>query len=198
MEITQEQYEEYSNLKRMLENQVKLDAAKSVRRLEDDIDTPVRKCVAAFALLGCEPKWSCCGFDYDGQPLYKHHQYGRVYFILGNNDHTTGVIRLFPKFSEGVWIARAISQDEIDFHLEFFNPIPQWCSNDCIHYHEPAAVGIGQLELYLAKFQDIFSETATVKDSNGRFRHLFPAWQFPAREDWIVTKDSFSLCKNVL
>jgi hypothetical protein len=53
-----------------------LASEETIQNLEDDIDKPMKLIVGAAALIGAKPQWSCCGFNYDGQPAHKDHVYG--------------------------------------------------------------------------------------------------------------------------
>ena len=80
--ISDEDYKEYRTLQHNALFQQKLESVRGMKNLRDDIDVPIRKLVAMFALLGCTPLWSCCGFDYDGQPMHKTHEYGNIYSFI--------------------------------------------------------------------------------------------------------------------
>src|SRR3990167_575278 len=78
--------EELTFLRSIYKRERILKSVKSITRLEDDIDEPLKTCVMALALLGCEPVWSCCGFDYAGQPIHKSHEHGRCGIRLRDNE----------------------------------------------------------------------------------------------------------------
>src|SRR3990167_10289827 len=87
-ELTEQEFQEYLNLRSLYSREKMLESVRSVRCLRDDIDQPIRNCVAYLALLGCNPVWSCCGFDYIGQPIHKSHEYGSSGFCLTDNEQT--------------------------------------------------------------------------------------------------------------
>ena len=187
-EITDFEWEEYSRLKTAAKHDLD---ARSIQdtSLEDDIDAPIKKCVMAFALLKCEPMWSCCGYDYLGQPLHKWHEYGRVFFILKNNESSKMVIGGLATVGKGAWVVKYRNQDTIDFHFNFFNPIPEWDNRDCPYYYEPAAVSIGNIEAYLLSLKHLMFQGVWLQDTSKMYAITWPAWEYPPRPDWLIRKE---------
>ncbi len=184
--ITDAEYEEYLYLKDAAERLEIFDSLGQITELEDDIDKPIKRCVAALALLGCEPSWSCCGFDYIGQPLHKHHQYGRIYFILGGPSER--FIKPFCEITEWEYAL----DDKVDFRIDVKNVIEQWDNARCIHYYEPFVCQIQHLETFLYRLSDSFSEEVVLRDTNGSFKKRIEHWQYPARTDWVIRKSDYT------
>ncbi len=181
-EITDEELAEYFMLKRHYGQDAIQESLSQLVSLEDDIDLPIKKCVMAFALLGCEPVWSCCGFDYQGQPFHKSHQYGRTYFIL-ENERALPICR---QFNLG-W-RLYLEGKHLDFHVDFQNVIPQWHRPDSPHFHEPAVVHIQALENYLLSKASEFSDEITLADTNGEYKYRYVYWQYPVLQPWTIHK----------
>jgi len=192
--ITDEEYQEYQHLKGIHTRELIQKSLNGVTRLEDDVDVPIKRCVMAFALMGCQPVWSCCGFDYAGQAIHKSHQYGRCYFILGNNYKTSSLIHTILFDSQGLlgasyWEISNKSDSMVDLHCTFSNMIPQWDDKDSLHYSEQIVQHIQCLEKWLMGFSSLFQESAVIKDTNKAYKDVFQSWQYPVREDWVITKE---------
>lgn len=197
--ISDEDYKEYMTLQHNVIFQQKLDSIRGLRSLKDDIDIPMRKLVAMFALLDCEPLWSCCGFDYDGQPIHKTHEYGNTYIALKNTQRTRSVIKILyaGKWIQErcndtdkweVWMTKGILYLRSDFdYFHRKNEYP-WSMHNCIHFPELAVIKIDELEnLMFLYFGDEFKETTVVSDTNRSHKTRVKNWQYPALEDWTVT-----------
>ena len=205
--ISDEEYEQFQILKQNAESQANFDSVRETKYLENDIDTPIRKLVAMFALLGCEPQFSCCGFDYDGQPLHKTHEYGCVYFILDDNSETEEVIQILMdrnivveddgktdkwttwKNAGGVILRTAFTKkhDSMDY--------PWVAKRTCIHYSEVAALNISVLERALRSLSDWFAPVVTLYDTNTEYRNRrkVSEWQYPGLEPWTIYLDDLEL-----
>lgn len=194
--LTDDEYNEYLLLKEKAKRLGVLDSLSHTTRLEDDIDEPIKRCVAALALLGCEPIWSCCGFDYLRQPLHKYHQYGRVFFVLRRNDHSDTFVEACPNWQHPACIEGG--EECIDFHIDVKNVIPQWDNTDCIHYYEPFVGHIQALEDFLYRFSDLFAEEVTLHDTNNLFKERFRLWQYPVMADWVIRKSDYVAEKEKL
>ncbi len=192
--ITDAEHKEYLYLKDKAKMLAAFDSLKHTTLLEQDIDLPIKRCVAAFALLGCKPLWSCCGFDYIGQPLHKYHQYGRIYFILGQSAMSGWFVKNFceqlTQWQSTPCTSRHMGE-YYDCYVEIKNVIPQWNDKDCIHYHEPFAGYIQHLEDFLYNLTDLFADTALVHDTNGSFKKGLNYWQYPQMPEWIVCKADY-------
>lgn len=187
--ITEEEYADYCSLKEQATRIKNLVSLGKVTRLEDDIDAPVKRCVAAFALLGCEPLWSCCGFDYAGQPLHKSHQYGRIFFILANNAFSEDLCKIITETSDWEY---HLHNGNLDLHVDIKNVVAQWDYKDCPHYHEPFVYYIRGLENRLFSLEDWFAEEVTLGDTNGMMKDALPYWQYPTMEPWVIRKKDYT------
>lgn len=199
--ISDEDYKEYMVLQHNAIHQMKLNSVKSLTNLRDDIDIPMRKLVAMFALLDCEPIWSCCGFDYDGQPLHKTHEYGDVYIMFRNTWRIRSILKILfaGKWIDELrndttkwvgWEKNNIIYLRSDFDNEHKKINYPWSLNHCIHYPELAVLQIKNLQdLVFLYFGDEFAESAVLKDTNKTQKKYVSNWQYPVLEDWIVTKE---------
>lgn len=197
--LTDEQYREYQ----LLKSQANFDSVRSLNMLENDIDEPVKPIVAMLALLDCGPLFSCCGFDYDGQPLHKTHEYGSVYFMLRNTINSVSLLRHLSS----VEIARSLSDDvSVDwmwwmsknnvfilrsaFTAEHDKVNYPWTRRtSCIHYSEIATVQIRLMEKALYNLQEYFADEVVLKDTNAQYTDMH--WQYPALKPWMINKENF-------
>jgi len=202
--ISDENYKEYMTLQHNALFQQKMDSVRAQTNLKNDIDNPIRNLVAMFALLGCKPLYSCCGFDYDGQPMHKTHEYGSTYIRLSANKSTADTLK---KLSEReiiertlVWDVKDISSDKwivwatpkfaqlmCDFDYETSKMGYPWAFSSCIHFYEYGVIRINYLESAVKRlFISEFADEIVLKDTN----KLQPgAWQYPVLEDWIIKKE---------
>jgi len=156
-----------------------------------------------FALLGCTPLWSCCGFDYDGQPMHKTHEYGNMYIrLLYNEQYRKIAQKLFDEkiiekkidsvldISSDKWIILRENQLYCDFDYVITKTSYPWSMKSCIHYYEYAAIRICELEQAILKlFSNDFADSAILHDTNNMMKQSMNNWQYPILEDWIITKE---------
>lgn len=204
--ISDKDYNEYRILQHNALFQQKLESVRGMKNLKNDIDVPIRNLVAMFALLGCNPLWSCCGFDYDGQPLHKTHEYGNTYIRLLNNEQSRKIANILvikqviekqitsiSEISSDKWVGRQLGgyiQLNCDFDYEINKTQYPWSIKSCIHYCEYALIRIRELEqAILTLFSDDFADTAVLHDTNGKYKQHIYNWQYPILEDWIITKE---------
>lgn len=185
--ISEEEYEEYLILKRWASKQKILQSAKSITNLEDDIDAPIKKSVAMFALLGCEPIYSCCGFDYEGQPIHKSHQYGRPYCILTTNEKTLGFIELLLKKRTFWQAGRGNNPKWTNIEL-MVGMNPHWRREECIHFYEESLSGILQMESILKGLHPYMAEEVVLVDTNHLAKKQAKHWQYPPKEPWHIKR----------
>lgn len=186
--ISDEEYGEYLELKRWVNKQKIMNSAKSITSLEDDIDLPIKKCVAMLALLGCEPVYSCCGFDYDEQPLHKAHQYGRPYFVLTSNNISIQFIQFLYDKKTQWYIGQGNHPKWIN--LEFMVGMnPHWRKEECIHFYEECLVGINRIENLLYRQKHLMKEEIELIDTNYLAKKSAKHWQYPPKEPWIIKKE---------
>lgn len=191
MKISEEQYEEYQSLKKWAEKEKVFQSAKQITKLEDDIDFPIKKCVAMLALLGCKPLYSCCGFDYEGQPYHKSHQYGRPYFILTASESTFNFID-FLRRNRTLWYASQGANSSV-VNIELMaGANPHWRKEECIHFSEECVINIYRMEKILERAKDFMADEADLMDSNEGAKKEIKYWRYPPKEPWrILKKDLF-------
>lgn len=194
MKITNEEYEEYKMLKKWAKREKVFKSAKDVKNLEDDIDTPIKNCVAMMALLGCKPMYSCCGFDYNGQLFHKSHQYGQPYIKMEACPRAIRFLEEFPR--NRYWFA-----DGGKYHIDLkvhANMSPYWRKEECIHFAEECVIAIGWLEQVLLSVNGVMADTISLEDSNQKALKENKYWQYPPKEPWVIKKDKIlsSLAKT--
>ncbi|MBT4586155.1 hypothetical protein HN960_05150 [Candidatus Peregrinibacteria bacterium] len=186
MKISKEEYAEYQTLLKKSKYIYSRDSAKSIKSLEDDIDLPIKDCVAMLALIGCEPVFSCCGFDYDGQPLHKSHQLGYPYVRLTDNLYSEAL--LTSPFKQG-WTAKIFgSQISLELNTSMN---PHWRKASCIHYSEEAVIGIQYLENLLHNNKHLFNDFVVLKDTNASHASELKFWQYPPKTPWTIYKEDY-------
>jgi hypothetical protein len=187
-EITEKQYDEYVSLRRWAKREKVWVSAKGITKLEDDVDLPIKKCVAMCALLGLEPLFSCCGFDYDGQPYHKSHQYGEPYIMFKSNPKTLSLLTYPPNWKFG-WLMRKHVQNTILLVLKVEGN-PHWRKKDCIHFAEELVISIAWLERFLSFQKDAFLDEIILCDTNQNYKKSgVRFWQYPPKEDWVIQKE---------
>ena len=191
--ISDEQLEEYEQLKKWARRERVFQSAKEITRLEDDIDAPIKNCVGMFALLGCFPVYSCCGFDYSGQPFHKSHQYGRPYFILKASQRVDDVLLILSK-QKTFWYATPNGKF---VNLEAMAGMnPYWRMEECIHFAEECVILIGWMENFLRRCSRSMMDEIVLEDTNYKAKQDLRFWQYPPKEPWIVRKSDFFNEKN--
>jgi len=198
--ITDEEYKEYQRLKDNALIQRKFDAIKEVKYLENDIDVPIKLIVSMLTLLSCKTRFSCCGFDYDGQPFHKTHEYGVAYVQMKEDICSDIVMKTLyenkyivkgqnEKKNQGKWrwnTRNGIIYLESEFNKEYDNI---WgTKRTCVHYSERGALAIDYLERALWTLRKYFVDSVTIYDSNKRIKDVVHSWQYPALEPWTIEK----------
>jgi len=199
MQITDSEYQEYQDLKAQANRIAIFSSLKEVSTLEDDVDLPIKKCVAYFALLGCEPMWSCCGFDYVGQPLHKSHQSGFPHIVIMQNAYSDSVVGKMAEYAKtnpflACWHStehRPDNMDCITISTNIIRPGGLWNDKNCIHFSELGATYIGYLEEFLLSLKDCFASECVVKSTNATYQERFPNWQYPPKADWVIRKSDY-------
>lgn len=193
--ITDAEHEEFESLRRHY-RQESIQQSAAALTLEQDIDQPIKKCVMALALLGCEPVWSCCGFDYAGQPVHKKHQNEIVGIVLRDNERTRWLDgKLKTAFSSYEELPmrwhmgpRYICGDSDYVLTSDLKRGNTWPDPDCIHFSEPAAIAIQMLESVLISLSAEFLESMTLTDTNIEFHNRYEWWQYPTKAPWVIRK----------
>lgn len=188
MRITKDEYEEYKMLKSWAERQRVYQSAKDIKLLEEDIDAPIRKSVAMIALLRCTPTFSCCGFDYEGQPIHKSHQYREPYIKMKDDMMSTILnLNLGLLLSRYGWRFRTYGPEVILEFVSYMNP--HWSDPKSIHTSEECVIGVANLEMVLAKQHKDFMDAAIIYDTNEKHRGILQFWRYPPKRLWEVRKD---------
>lgn len=187
--LTDKQYEEYRNLKKWAKREKVWVSADGICCLKDDIDLPIRKCVAMTALLGMEPTFSCCGFDYHGQPYHKSHQYGEPYIMVRKNKVTEKWLTMGGNGTiGGGWKIRKHVTNTCLIILKVQGN-PYWRKRDCIHFAEEVVLGIAWLEKALSGMQEYFLPNWLLLDTNNNYKkNGVKHWQYPPKEPWLIEK----------
>jgi len=207
--ISDVDYSEYRILQHNLIHQQKLDSAKGMKKLENDIDVPMKKLIALFALLGCSPMWSCCGFDYDEQPIHKTHEYGAVFVAFKPTPKTANVLDTMllkgaiVKQTNDTWkwevwqVEGNVIYLRSDFDYNHEKTQYPWSMKSCIHYPELSLIMIDYLEKAILKIfpPEEFADEVILSDTNGRYKKNMPNWQYPSLEDWIIKKSDYFLAE---
>lgn len=200
--ISDEDYKELNVLRSYYKREENLKSVQSIENLERDIDDPIRTIVAMFALLGCDPRFSCCGFDYHGQLIHKTHEYGNAYIMLSNNSNTEQVIDYLVKDDfladtfqmTSKWRTWNVERDKVVFVALAFDwedsqrKYP-WTKHNCIHYAEKGVIGLYALRRKLYLFRDSFLENATLYDTNEKQSDALAYWQYPSLAPWKIEKE---------
>ncbi len=202
--ITDQAYEQYQALLNNFKFNQKLESVEETGSLENDIDIPIRGIVGMLALLRFEPLFSCCGFNYVGQPCHKTHQYGTVYVQMkGNLRNTAFIEKAQPFFEVSAWKGFCVQDATFgvkayisaDFTLGWKREQGikdgehPWNNKDCIHYCEHGLFAIKSLEKLLLANEHLFSEEVILKDANANMKDMFNNWQYPVLNDWIIKKE---------
>lgn len=160
--------------------------------LEEDIDFPIRNSVAILALAGATPLFSCCGFDYHGQPEHKAHQYGEPYIMLGNDAQTIQVIgSLFGRLAFG-W--KFSKEGGVTFLQLTRISNPHWDNKELIHFSEEIVIAINSLEATLfGELSYRFLEEVILEDTNKNHNKNLKYWQYPPKNPWVITLESLTV-----
>lgn len=183
-EITDKEFVELQRLRNLY-------SANSIKTLEDDIDAPIKNCVAALALLGCQPRWSCCGFDYVGQPLHKDHTHGQVYFAMLSNLDSEGLEWKLRDSGHAYQSAWKFRRDMCDGKRQVSMGTrieATWKKEESIHYSEQGATYIKYLEEILMGLVSEMATEARVTDTNKEYRERFSLWQYPPKNEWVIDR----------
>lgn len=188
--ITDKQYQEYKDLRKWAKREKVWVSAENIEYLEDDIDAPIKRCVAMCALLGLNPLFSCCGFDYRGQPYHKSHQYGEAYIMLGRNKLSE---QWLVHYGNGSIVAGWKIKKHVQNTLLLVHKVPgnpYWRKKDCIHFSEETAIGISYLEKSLMTLSDNFMSAVVIEDTNQNYKKSgVRYWQYPPKKPWVIQKE---------
>jgi hypothetical protein len=200
--ISNDEYAELQTLRSYYIREKNIESIKSTEFLELDIDIPMRTIVGMFALLGCRPLFSCCGFDYSGQPIHKTHEYGNAYVMLDNNTNTQRIIEVLSdhkflvedKEKTSQWRTWTDERHNISFIALAFdwaerNSDYPWTMKNCIHYSEKGVIGLNELRKVLYRFQYSFLDEFILEDTNEKQNKYVPYWQYPSLKPWTISRE---------
>jgi len=161
-------------------------------KLEDQIDIPIKKCVAMINLLGMKTLWACCGFDYKGQPKFKDHTYGKTHIYIDFKTGLSNLQKLSFIRSKTDWSLSIVSVSCTDAWLleapHRFGP-NIWTKKNSIHFHESSNISIKILENVLISMKDLMVDAVDLIDENTVMKEHFEYWQHDPAEDWIIKKE---------
>lgn len=193
-EITDAEYAEYQALRTAERLERIHQSITNLRNLGADIDAPIKRCIMALALLGCEPLWSCCGFDYFDQFPHKSHAYGECGIALRNNTRSRWLgKRLLDKplpfqnyKNRWVFTPYRHYQDDLIYFVANIQDGNIWPNKDSVHYSEPGTIALGFLENYLLTLRGQMQAECILQDTNHLFLDRYAAWQYPPLADWKI------------
>lgn len=188
----------------IIENVIKVEASKFITtknrgKLEDCIDTPIKKCVALLNLLGLETVWSCCGFDYEGQRNKDHVPGSPQIFIKANSKSFNLLLKIvdYELFKvQNAWNAmiKCMQLQEPTFILFCQFPMNKgglWDTQNSPHFHERPVMCITFLEHRLLQFKDKMKNKVVLTDMNKTMKDITPIWGMNYMEDWIIRKEDW-------
>jgi len=192
--ITKEEYDRLKLLEFTERRVIVQRSMTDVLTLEDDIDKPIRNIVAMINLLGCRTIWSCCGFDYAGQPEHKFHEYGAIYIriMFSNAAYSLGYNLMRCRLPLPWMVTAYQTGGAVETQLKAqFAPaehLRMWDNVICPHYSESAAFAIHNLEQILSSFRENFTDEVVINDTNKEFRESFENWQYAPKTSWTIRK----------
>lgn len=165
-----------------------------ITKLEQDVDEPMKNVVMMLNLLGCVTSWSCCGFNYEGQPFHKDHTYGYIYVVMKADLRSFDIVRRFMEFRHtlsAAWNCKLAKSDDVAiFSLSaYIQRQEQWNSPASPHYGELGATYIACFEEFLWSLKEEFLDKVIMKDRNAEYKERFSNWQYPPKEDWLIKRD---------
>ena len=119
----------------------------------DSIDRPMRPLIYEIHRIGLRTKFSCCGFNYEGEEEPKNHHAGGTYFFIFSPS-STNITQIYPFFSlvdmaraQGWSISYHGSQE---WHFFYRNTVPNLYQlkegeNETIHDYEAQVLAIFNL-----------------------------------------------------
>jgi len=189
--ISKNEYEEFKKFRHKQELKKIWESQESIVNLEDDIDLPIRNLVAMFALCGCSPIYSCCGFDYKGQPYHKSHQYGEPYIMFSITEASKTILGGIQSELPPTWWIKAKS-NKIFLSRRFAVQNPHWNLPTSPHFMEELVMELSMMEKSLIPLlYPIMQEEVILEDSNEIASKLEKYWQYTPKNPWVITKDSF-------
>lgn len=170
----------------------------TIKRLEDEIDRPLKRSIALLNLLGFKTKWCCCGFDYQGQPSHKSHTYDSLQIFIEDNEDTKKFFILFLDSMHqndgwSVQLFRLAGQNTCwalttPFGAANIGAPADWNKHTSEHYHEVPNIKIKALEDFLVQLGECMEDETTLEDSNAAMTKVYRDWNVAPSEPWVIKK----------
>lgn len=162
---------------------------KTIQKLEDHIDDPIKKSVVGMSLLGFETVFSCCGFDYKAEKVTKTHLIGKPYMYLKTNMLVSQKLLLFEIARQSQWTIRFLSDEFIDFYGHNWPENHPWDIKGSPHRPEMGVLSLDALERAIEKQRESFiKDPVTIVDGNYIYKVLkgLKHWQYDPCDPWTV------------
>lgn len=174
------------------------EAPPTTKRLEDEIDRPLKRCIALLNLLGLKTRWCCCGFDYKGQPDHKSHTYNNLQIFIEDNSVAKDFFIHFldTMHQNDGWSALLYRQAGQKTCWALCTPFgcsnlgcpPDWNKSTSEHYHEVPNIKIKALEDFLSELGDHMYDEVVLEDSNAAMTQIYRDWNVAPGEPWVIKK----------
>ncbi len=176
-------------------------------KLEDHIDTPIKKCVVGLALIGFKPVFSCCGFTYSNEEVPKSHLPLKSYIFIDAALNYNQRAMLLHLAMESRWIIGQTAgfnekSNFLDFYYTGWETGHPWAAADSPHRPEKNVIAIHFLEQVLGYFiQEIsktnpkaFESPIILTDGNKIYKEVIGLkhWQYQPCDDWEISLDTFN------
>lgn len=169
-----------------------------MKRLEDEIDRPLKRSIALLNLLGMKTRWCCCGFNYTDQPAHKSHTFNSLQIFFEDNE----IIKdFFIHFLDSMhqndgWSAQLYRQAGQEtgwaLHTHFgasnLGAPTDWNNPTSEHYHEVPNIKIKALEDYLVSLGEYMADEVVLQDTNAEMRGIYRDWNVVPGEPWVIKK----------
>ena len=173
-------------------------------KLEDHIDTPIKKCVAGLAIMGFKPIFSCCGFSYKDEAVKKSHLPRKSYIYIDIKD-TSLLIKgvLLDIAYQSQWGIGFVGENSVELKYEGWNDNHPWAAKDSPHQAEMNVIAINRLERVLAEKlktgmeveenSNFLTRTVSLVDGNRIWKENggLKYWQYEPCENWEFNLETF-------
>lgn len=159
--------------------------------LVNHIDAPILKSVIGLALLGFQPVFSCCGFDYKGAEVPKSHLTNKPYVYL---KYGVGCMnRLVDIATSAGWGMSFLGKQFVDFHGYGWSGPHPWNNPTSPHRSETCVLAIKALNDTLGQFKPYFSSSVVLRDGNALYKldKGIKYWQYEPVADMTFTPADF-------
>lgn len=164
----------------------------------DSIDRPIRPLVFELARIGMIPKFSCCGFYYDGEEEPKtHYAHGPyVHFWVENTEEATkNLDQLAWAFRLSKLVKVYHWQNGI-FNLNIKNSVSDDLYfkkdgiSESIHQYEGYALGIRDVGLFIQNNFKTVNDPVRIVDGNSYYKDV-KEWQVNAKGVFEIGVDRY-------